>query len=276
MFNNVDLIIAALKQSLARCQKYEEPAEYVYQLNQVLNRFKTNLYKFITEDTLYEQDPKEFIQFRIATGWRTGLGFNGLPRFLDSSPITLYVNGHVPNVQRQNKDCVFHKAVVIDDVIDIHRIRGIKEDYYTGALMSNSNYVTEQELIIFANPEAVNNVSMYFHSDKVADDVIVFNFQLNALVYQEAIKEHEEKRAAAFKIDPSSINRHRRKNQQLPVEQTPVAQVAVPASTEEKVDAIFNPPPVDSTVERLERIRKVVADRKKNNTRVTRKRHSYW
>lgn len=276
MFNNVDLIIAALKQSLARCQKYEEPAEYVYQLNQVLNRFKTNLYNFITEDTIYEQDPKEFIQFRIATGWRTGLGFNGAPRFLDHSPIILYVSGHIPNVQRQNKDCTFHKAVIINDVIDIHRIRGIKEDYYTGAVMSNNSYVTEQELMIFANPEAVNNVSMYFQSDKIADDIIVFNFQLNALVYQEAIKEHEEKRAAAFKIDPSSVNRYKKRKTETPAAETSVVETPAPVSTEEKVDAIFNPPVVDSTTERLERIRKVVAARKKSNTRVTRKRHSYW
>lgn len=270
MFNNVDAIIAALKQSLAECKKFEDSAEYIFELNQVLNRYKTNLFKYVTDNVLYDQDPKEFFQFRIATSWRIGRGFNGTPRFLDHSPVMLYVNGIVPSVTKRNKEVSFHRAVIIDDVIDIQRIRSIKEDYYL-EVSTNKDNLSEREVIEYSNPKAFTNLSMYFNSDRVADDLILFNFQLNAMVYPEASKKYESKRVAVYVVE--SINRNRKK-----IIEPVVEQVEHPPSipTTAKVENFFSPAAVDDTANRLERIRDAVATKRRENASVTRKRHNYW
>lgn len=188
----IDQIISALKISLAECRKYETPAEYVYQLNMVLNRYKTNLFRMMEDKHKCVHDPKEFFQIRIAMSWRTKPGLSRVTSLMDNSPIMLHLNGFQPVVgERRNKENIYSKAVRIDDIIDLERIMALKTDHYYCGLMLSPNYVSEEDALLnHLGEDKYSELSMYLNLDKTVDDVIVFTMQLNSCVSAEVIQKH--------------------------------------------------------------------------------------
>lgn len=188
----IDQIISAMKLSLNECKKHEDPARYIYELNMVLNRYKTNLFKLMENKHQYIQDPQEFFQFRINTSWVTRPGFGRVAEVSKVGPVLLHVNGYRPYAhERKNKEVSFNKAVRIDDVIDIRRIASVKTDHYSGLLMSSPLYKTENDIISETiGEEKHNETSLYLNVEKNADDTIYFNMQLNATVDTKVVAKH--------------------------------------------------------------------------------------
>ncbi|AEV89693.1 hypothetical protein OBP_256 [Pseudomonas phage OBP] len=207
----IDQIISALKISLNECKKFENPAEYIYELNMVLSRYKTNLFNMLEDKHKYLHDPREFFQFRISTSWRTKPGFSRVTTLKDNSPIMLQVNGFQPFAgERKNKEKIYNKAVRIDDVIDLERIMSLKSDHYYCGLMQSPGYVSEEDVILTQlGAEKYAEMSMYLNLDKTVDDVIVFSLQLNSVVPDSVMAKHNEASAAAIADNPMTAKKLR-------------------------------------------------------------------
>lgn len=283
----IDQIISALKISLGECRKYEDPAEYVYQLNSVLNRYKTNLYNLIKDKRDYLHDPREFFQFRIATSWRTRPGFGRVTTIIEQTPIMLHVNGfQALTGERRNKESNYNKAVRIDDVIDLERIASLKNDHYYCGLMASSSYVSEEDILREQlGIEKYAELSMYFTVDKVVDDGIVFTLQLNGNVVYSVVEQNNIEEANLIPSDPV-ISRRTAKLLREAAAAKLLAEPVEEVLPTTPVDVLFGTPRVKVTqsatpVEK----EKVEPFRSKNNPGVTRptgnvgltrKKHKYW
>lgn len=275
----IDHIVGALKISLAECKKFTDPHEYIFELNQVLNRYKTNMFKMVTKDTSYAQDPKEFFHARIVTGWRTKRNYDATPRFLDSSPIMLYLNGYfMQTTGRQNHDITYHRGIDITDLIDLHRIRAIKDDYYAEGIRTEIGYLDEEDTMAVMLGSKVQDLSMYFHSDKTADDVIIFNFQLNSKVYDRVQRQYDLEVAERMTHHGPGDRIKKKKEPVTTISDAPI-EVKPVLTTVEQVDRLFGGISSLSTKERIDRAREVVENNKKRNSPhkgVPHKRHKYW
>lgn len=199
----INQILNALRISLAECKKYEEPAEYIYQINQVLNRYKTNLFKMIPNKADLIYDPKELFNIQIKGSWRCGPDFRRKSVVFDRSPLMLHIVGFIPEVGRRlNLEKNLSKAVRIDDIIDIERINGLKTDYYVGmSATNNPDHQDEDDLMeAVIGWEKAQDCSMYWNAEKVVDEVVVINFQLNGVVYESVLAEHHFNSAASMKV----------------------------------------------------------------------------
>lgn len=181
----INQILDAMKISLAECMKYEDPAEYIYQINQVLNRYKSNIYKAIGKQTGWRYDNKEFINFRIMTSWTTRPMYTGDPVISQRSPIMLYCNGFTPTTERVNKEDAFNTAVDISDVVSLDRIASIRNDYHTRPAMSAiKDYKSEVQMVSDKHDDSEDTLSLIFTAEAGANDNYVFNLQLNSVVYK--------------------------------------------------------------------------------------------
>lgn len=199
----IDQIISALRISLAECKKYEEPAEYIYQINQVLNRYKSNLFKLIPDKHKLAYDPKELFNIQIKGSWRCQPDYKRRTAIFDRSPLLLHVVGFMPEIGRRlNLEKNLSKAVRIDDIVDIDRINGLKTDYYKGmSPVSNSEHQDEDDLMEeVIGWEKAQDCSMYWNADKVVDEVVVITFQLNGKVFESVLEDHHFASAASMKI----------------------------------------------------------------------------
>ena len=186
----IDIIIGALKLSLNDCNKIDHPAEYVYEINQVLNRFKTNLFKRIPDKTRQLYDPKEFIQLRICMGWKIYPTHGAHVGIKERSPIMLHINGFVPELGiRNNRERSFIKAVDISDVIDLEKNVNVKSDYYS-KLQGDS--LSEAKLIHEHIGHDLNQCIFYDREGR-ADGVYEFTMQIAAMVFL-----HEDKDFRSF------------------------------------------------------------------------------
>lgn len=193
----IDQVISALKLSLAECKQYEDPREYVYELNQVLNRYKTNLFKMMEEKDRFLQDPKEFIQMRICASWVTRRGtLSRVGRcssiLKETSPVLLHINGFIPvQGERRNKEATFAKAVRIDDVVDLVRITQIKTDHFDFDYKQDHPAYTEADVMEQHLGLRYCNLSMYHQRNNQTHDLLEFSLQLNGMVFYSVVKNHE-------------------------------------------------------------------------------------
>lgn len=197
----IDQIVAALKISLNECNKISNPTEYTKEIVATLSRYKTNLFKMLAKEDNFEQDPKEAIQLRIGSSWRTKPALFSKIRIIDSSPVILYVNGTAVDPRgRMNREKVYNKAYDISDIIDIEKIVGIKTDWYT---TSTSPKKDEDE-----EAETTSSIDgMYLSLDRRPEDIIEFNLQFNGSVYYSAMREHQDRSASRMASDANvSLN----------------------------------------------------------------------
>jgi len=177
----INTLIGALKISLNQCNTVEHPADYIHQLNEVLNRFKSNLYKMIPDKVHHLYDPKEFIQIRLCLGWRIKHTLDGDVSIIERSPVMLHVSGFVPELGlRKNREKGFIKAVDISDVVDLDKIAKIKTDYHLGMIEGES---AATALYNHLGEEASLGLGVYFSQDKVSDLQRVHTMQISARVY---------------------------------------------------------------------------------------------
>lgn len=180
-------IAAAMKISLKECAAVEDPAEYTKAVLGVLTRYKTNIFKMIYKDGDIFQDPKELIQFRIATSFRTRAGFDRTPLFLDRNPIMLYINVLIPDPTGPvNKENVRNLAVRVCDVVNVEKLLMLTPDCYVPVADQSGEY-------------GVNIPGLYHNLDRGPDEIYTFSIQLNSGV--DALAEEE-----AYLIKSLSMN----------------------------------------------------------------------
>jgi hypothetical protein len=180
------LLAESVKLCLKDLKTIENPIEYLYEVNQVLNRFKTNIFNIIKDPSLKE-DPKEAIQFTIKGGAK--IKFNELTSIesADFDKTFLYVNGTYIGKTITEINGYFNHCVCIDDVFDTSKISKIKGKYFN-VNRSDTSYVSEQYLIETYLDYKMNRVSISLTSEKMADDVIKLELQINGIVYDQVLK----------------------------------------------------------------------------------------
>lgn len=180
-------IAAAMKISLKECAAVEDPTEYTKAILGVLTRYKTNIFKMIYKDGEIWQDPKELIQFRIGTSFRTRAGFDKKPLIIDRNPIMLYINVLIPDPTGPvNKENVRNLAVRVCDVIDMDKLLMLTPDCYLPVAEQTGEY-------------NIDIPGLYHNLDRGPDEVYTFTIQLNAGV--DAYAEEE-----AYLIKSISMN----------------------------------------------------------------------
>lgn len=202
----IDNLIAALKISLAECAKYEEADRYIYEVNQVLNRYKTNLFKSVKDPYEHLYDPKEFIHFRICGSYRTNRGWGDEALVQDAGPTLLYVYGFFPTPgERINKERVYHKTVQIDDVIRKDFIHHLYNDQYRKHEREVDAVWTEQKHFEDKMGGFIGLCSIHFYQEFSALDLKTFNWQINSMVHPSVMREYNE--ASANRMAVGEITR---------------------------------------------------------------------
>lgn len=176
----IDTLIGALRISLGECNAFKDPNKYGYEINQVLNRFKTNLFKMIPDKAKHLYDPKEFIQIRLTFHWQTWSGKMGDLSVKSSSPVLLHVNGFIPELGlRANRERTFIRTVDVSDIIDINRIANIVPD--VPAELSESNTIASSVLKYTLRG---NDTCVYHESLGSFEGVRTWGMQISAMVYR--------------------------------------------------------------------------------------------
>lgn len=202
----IDNLINALKISLGECDKYKEPDRYIYEVNQVLNRYKTNLFKSVKNPHDHLYDPKEFIHFRISGAFRTDRGWNDQAEVRDQSPTLLYVYGFFPSIgERINKERVYHKTVRIDDVIRKDFIHLLYNDQYRKHERNVDAVWTEQKHFEDKLGVYAGDCSILFYQDTGNTDLKSFNWQINAMVSHSVLRDYNE--ASANRMAVGEVTR---------------------------------------------------------------------
>ncbi|QZA70713.1 hypothetical protein AH04_240 [Erwinia phage AH04] len=177
----IDTLIGALKISLNQCNTIEHPVEYVYEINQVLNRFKSNLFKLIPDKAKHLYDPKEFIQLRLCLGWKINPTYTGFLSIKEQSPVLLHVNGFIPELGlRKNKETTFIKAVDVSDIINLEKIATIRTDYNLLKTETISEIKTIEEHL-----GHTHGLCVYYDREARNDGVQDFTMQIAAVVYSQ-------------------------------------------------------------------------------------------
>lgn len=181
----IDTLVGALRLSLDKCNAIQDPNEYGFELNQVLNRFKSNLFKMIPDKAKHLYDPKEFIQIRLTFHWKTWGNKPGNANVKEHAPILLHVNGFIPELGlRANRERTFIKTVDVSDIIDIGKIANISTEdtpEYAG-VNTKSTALLKSGL---RNP-----LTCVFHETLGAfEGVRTYTMQISALVFREVDKD---------------------------------------------------------------------------------------
>lgn len=274
----IDQILNALRISLAECNKYQEPAEYIYQINQVLNRYKTNLFKMVPDKELLAYDPKELFNIQIKGSWRCSPDFSRVSVVKDASPLMLHFVGFMPEVgHRLNLEKNISKAVRVDDIIDIERINKLKTDYYIGmSAVNNPDHQDEDDLMeAVIGEEKAQNCSMFWNAEKVVDEVIVISFQLNGHVYDSVLEDHHFSSAASMAMDTKTPR-------QKAVQDALVNKLLNKASNGETYTEVHDDEPRDKVRDFFSPVpagiqEQVKKPKKKTGAmHLTRKKHNFW
>lgn len=285
----INQILAALRISLGECNKYEDPAEYIYELNQVLNRYKTNLFKMIPNKELLAYDPKELFNIQIKANWRSQPDYKRRTTILDRAPVMLHFIGFLPEIGRRlNLEKNVSKAIDISDIIDLDRISGLKTDYYTRRTV-DSEFQDEETIIEETiGYHKANKCSLYWNAERTADDVIVFSIQLNAKTADSVIDDHnfasaarmavkaETPRQAAIQkaLEAKLLNKTTGAHYAEIHDEPEVAEkeIVVPAPKPDIVRDFFSPVPKTVT----DKVSDLTVRPKKTNAGIPRKKHSFW
>lgn len=282
----IDQILSALCISLKECNKYEDPAEYIYQLNQVLNRYKTNLFKLIPNKELLAYDPKELFNIQIKANWRCQPDYKRRTTIMDSSPVMLHFIGFMPEIGRKlNLEKNVGKAMDITHIIDLERINNLKTDYYTRRAADDEFHDEDTIIENAIGYHKSNKCSIYWNVDRTLDDVIVFSMQLNAKVHESVLEDHnfssaarmavkaETPRQAAIQkaLEEKLLNKNKGAHYAEIHDDEPEPEKEVPekATTSDLVRDFFSSVP-QSVVDQ------VTVRSKKTNTGIPRKKHSFW
>jgi hypothetical protein len=175
----IDTLIGALRLSLNKCNKVDHPVDYIYEINQVLNRYKSNLFTMIPDKSEHIYDPKEFIQLRICMSWKTAPTFSNGMVIKERSPVMLHINGFIPELGlRKNKERTFIRAVDISDIIDLDKIANIKTDYHLGSLEGISEAKTIEEHL-----GTMGTTCIFYGRDATMGGVQDFTVQIAGQVY---------------------------------------------------------------------------------------------
>lgn len=191
-------IVAALKISLNECNKYEHPIDYIYQVNQVLNRFKTNLFKMVPDKDKSRYDGKELIQLRLHLNWRTNPTYKGEVSIKEKQPVMLHVSGFsAESGWRNNRENVFGMGIDVSDIIDLEKIANIKTDYHL-----NNSY--ERDLIREHTGD-MGDICIYHDRDFELDGIKSFTVLISGMVY------HHENIDYRSKVTPADYDKGTKK-----------------------------------------------------------------
>lgn len=175
----INILIGALKLSLDKCNTIIDPNVYAYEINQVLNRFKTNLFKLIPDKAKHLYDPKEFIQIRLTFHWKTWSGTPGEVSVKEHSPVLLHVNGFIPELGlRANRERTFIKTVDVSDIVNINKIANIISDV-PPEFVGNNTIASS----IMKNTLRNLHTCVYHESLGSYEGVRSWNMQIAAMVY---------------------------------------------------------------------------------------------
>lgn len=186
----IDVLIGALRLSLDKCNTISNPNEYGYEVNQVLNRFKTNLFKLIPDKAKHLYDPKEFIQIRLTFHWKTWMGKPGEVSVKEHSPVLLHVNGFIPELGlRANRERTFIRTVDVSDIVNIDKIANIVPDVPLEVIRTNTiaSSIVKRTL-------RSQHTCVYHESLGAFEGVRTWGMQIAAMVYP------------SEDIDPRSFN----------------------------------------------------------------------
>lgn len=194
-------IVAALKVSLAECKRFEDPATYVYELSEVLKRYKTNIYTMLLDQAGPDQDPKEFFHIKIVANWKTRPGHRRSAEVFHESPTLLLINGYRPvKGVKQNKEDAYNTVAVIDDVVDLKRIAAVKVDYYKYSQGGIINQDEGELLVAGVGAEAVSS-SIMFSREHTVDEIILFTTQINSQVQDTVVSAYQRSIAGRMSND---------------------------------------------------------------------------
>lgn len=179
-------VALAIKSLIARLPKGGDPIKYIYEVNQILNRVKSNLYKMMDE-TQSDVDPAEMISIVIKAGLNIDNFINGTkPNFYHPTTLKIYgfrgygrLNGGLPEE--------FAVTLDISDVFDKDSLYKVRMDYFKDDLKGLKNpesYLIENHPFVKSGRH-----SIYMRTSKNYDGTYLTSLNLAGIIYHEVLEE---------------------------------------------------------------------------------------
>lgn len=189
MINEIT-IAEAIKLCISKVSKDLEPILYLYEVNQILNRFKTNLYKMMDESKS-DLDPAQLINITIKSGGILRNG-GGVPVISEVSPVLLKIYGERGYGKIGTPAKLFDHTLDISSVFDAKKFCQIKDDYYKFIGMKNKR---EKENAVFERHPDVLESRHCVHIDSIYGVGFSYNITgiISAIIYPEVLEKGRSK-----------------------------------------------------------------------------------
>lgn len=189
MINEIT-IAKAIRLCISKVSTDLEPILYLYEVNQILNRFKTNLYKMMDESKS-DIDPARLINIVIKTGGIIRNG-GGTPIISEVSPVLLKIYGERGYGKLEVPAKEFDYTLNISAVFDARKICQIKDDYYH---VIGKTGKREKEVTVFERHPEVMQSRHCVHVESIYG--IGFSYHITAvisgIIYPEALEKGRSK-----------------------------------------------------------------------------------
>lgn len=197
---NLDILGNALRLSLSDCNKIENQGDYIYAINEVLNRYKTNLFRLIEDVPGVLYDKKELINLRISGSYRVKLETEIHVSHTVTSPVLLHISGFnpIPGVKRNLEDN-FIKSFDVSDIIDMEKIMTLKSLYEepVGFVRLYAN-VEEDKIFRSIIGDRINDMSLYHFSEAGTDDIVKVSFHISGVINDRVLRDLYMQQAKEF------------------------------------------------------------------------------
>ncbi|WNV45973.1 hypothetical protein [Aeromonas phage AerS_266] len=189
MINEIT-IAEAIKHCISKVSKDLEPVLYLYEVNQILNRFKTNLYKMMDE-TKSDIDPANLLNITIKTGAIIRNG-GGVPVISEVSPVLLKIYGERGYGKMEVPAKAFDHTLDISTVFDAKKFCQIKDDYYRPIGISGKR---EKEISVFERHPDVLQSRHCVHISSIYGVGFSYNITgiISGIIYPEVLEKGRSK-----------------------------------------------------------------------------------
>lgn len=201
---NEATIAGALCKAIAPLKTIENDVDYLYEVNQVLNRFKSNIYSMMDE-TESDLDPATLLNITI-TGSRQLEDFGGAEVIVDRSPITLRVYGvRGYGFKTAVLGADFMHQVDISDIFRGDAIAQFHSDHFISNREGAQNVPRERDYRIYIANEQVreSRIGMHFDGHITTDRRYVISMIMSGIIFPEVLERGRRKSSDKMKsVDP--------------------------------------------------------------------------
>lgn len=176
-------ILDAVKLLISRLEYTGDGVKYLYELNQILNRVKSNIYRMM-DITACKEDPVDFFNISVRTS--SLVNFVGEVAPINESPVMLKVYGKRSYGMVDNLSTTeFNASLDITDVFHREALYSVRENYLR---VNTRNGLRDENVQINGHPDVIESRhSIYLETARELHRCWVVTAIISGIVYPEVL-----------------------------------------------------------------------------------------